>query len=46
MQSMVFREYPQRDVGHSSGPMGEDFSGSHAVTSRNGLLHNDATNAT
>jgi len=30
----------------SSGPTVQDFSGSSAVTSRNSLIHNGATNAT
>jgi hypothetical protein len=30
----------------SPGPMGEKFSGSWSVTSRNPLIHNGATNAT
>src|SRR5215203_1646124 len=39
--SLLYREAP-----HSPAPMGGDFSGSCAVTSRNALLHNEATNAT
>jgi hypothetical protein len=30
----------------SPGPMGQDFSGNCAVTSRNPLIHNGATNST
>jgi hypothetical protein len=30
----------------SPGPKGEDFSGTRAVTSRNPLIHKDATNST
>jgi hypothetical protein len=37
---------PSRRSSHSPGPMGQDFSGSRAVTSRNPLIHNGATNAT
>jgi hypothetical protein len=46
VQSMVFRERHQREVRSSLGLMGEDFSGSSTVTSRNSLLRNGATNAT
>jgi hypothetical protein len=35
-----------REIPHRAGPMGQDFSGSCAVTSRNPLIHNGATNGT
>src|SRR5687768_12727698 len=42
----TFVERRHGEVGLSTGPMGEDFSGSCIVTSRNSLLHNGATTAT
>jgi hypothetical protein len=36
----------QGEVRHSPAPMGEDFSGSCNVASRNPLIHNGATNTT
>jgi len=41
-----FAELRLREVRSSLGPKDEDFSGSSAVTSRDCLLHNDATKAT
>jgi hypothetical protein len=41
-----FRELRYGEVRLSSGPGVQDFSGSSAVTSRNSLLHNSATNGT
>ena len=41
-----FAELRQCEVQLSPGPMGENFSGSCIVTSRNSLIHNGATTAT
>jgi hypothetical protein len=41
-----FLERRKREVRLSPGPMGEEFSGSSAVTCRNALLHDGATNVT
>jgi hypothetical protein len=41
-----FGELHKGEVRLSPGPMGEDFSGSRTVTSRNPLIHNGATTAT
>jgi hypothetical protein len=41
-----FGEPRQGEVRLSAGPMGEDFSGSCTVTSRNPLIHIGATNGT
>src|SRR5215212_10642772 len=41
-----FAELRQREVRLSPGPIGENFSGSCIVTSRNSLIHNGATTAT
>jgi hypothetical protein len=41
-----FGEFCQGEVRLILGPMGEDFSGSCTVTSRNPLIHNGATAAT
>jgi hypothetical protein len=41
----LFGQFQGR-VQSSPGPIGEDFSGSCAVTSRNSLIHNGATTAT
>jgi hypothetical protein len=46
MLNMDFRELRKAEVRLCSGPMGEKFSGSWSVTSRNPLIHNGATNAT
>ena len=47
LQAANFVERRLGEVRSSPGPMGgEYFSGSCAVTSRNALLHNGATNAT
>ena len=42
----VPRERRQSEVRFGRGPVDEKFSGSCIVASRNGLLHNDETNAT
>ena len=41
-----FLELRQGEVRRRPGPMGENFSGSSIVTSRNPLIHNGATTAT
>ena len=41
-----FLELRKGEVRLSPGPMGENFSGSCIVTSRNSLIHNGATTAT
>jgi hypothetical protein len=41
-----FLELRQGEVRLSPGPIGEHFSGSCTVTSRNSLIHNGATNGT
>jgi hypothetical protein len=47
LQSVAnFRELCHGEVRLSPGPVGEDFSGSCTVTSRNPLIHNGATNST
>src|SRR5215210_8693035 len=47
LQSVAnFGELCHGEVRLSPGPVGEDFSGSCTVTSRNPLIHNGATNST
>ncbi len=43
---MDFAFWRKGEVRLSPGPMGEHFSGSCTVTSRNSLIHNSATNST
>jgi hypothetical protein len=43
---LIFVELRKGEVRLSPGPMGENFSGSCIVTSRNFLIHNGATTAT